>query len=99
VRGSDYDQELIQNAEKKFRSYLQDNPRGQHAEEARTKLREIAELEGEGYLHKAKYYLRESEPRAARIYLRIVLEKYTTTLAAREAREIQRQLEKSGLGI
>jgi outer membrane protein assembly factor BamD (BamD/ComL family) len=99
VRGADYDQALVQDTERKFRAYLQENPRGQHAEEARTKLREIAELEGEGYLRKAKFYLRESEPRAARIYLRIVLEKYTTTLAAREAREIQRQLEKSGVGI
>ncbi len=50
------------------------------------------------YLRIAKFYLRESEPRAARIYLRRVLIRYTDSTAAREAREIQHQLDQLALG-
>ena len=98
IRGTDYDQQLILDAERKFRAYLEYNPRGPQAEDARAKLRQIAEMQGERYLRVAKYYLRESQPRAAKIYLRAVLDRYTSSTAAREAREIQRQLEKIDSG-
>ena len=95
IRGVDYDEKLIIDAERKFRAYLENNPRGPQAEDAREKVRELMEILGEKNLRVAKYYLRESEPGAARIYLRIVLDRYSSTFAAREAREIQQQLEKT----
>jgi outer membrane protein assembly factor BamD (BamD/ComL family) len=95
VRGVNYDEKLILDAERKFRAYLENNPRGPQAEDAREKVRELMEILGEKNLSVAKFYLRESEPAAARIYLRIVLDRYSSTFAAREAREIQRQLEKT----
>ncbi|MBI4604287.1 MAG: outer membrane protein assembly factor BamD, partial [Planctomycetes bacterium] len=94
IRGVDYDEKLILDAQRKFRAYLEENPRGPQAEDARQKLGEIVEMLGEKNLRLAKFYLRESEPAAAKIYLRIVLERYTSSAAAREAREIQRGLER-----
>lgn len=94
VRGVDYDEKLIEDSERRFREYLESEPRGPQAEDARQKVREITEKMGEKNLNLAKYYLRESQPVAAKIYLTLVLERYTTSLAAREAREIQRQIER-----
>jgi len=94
VRGTDYDEKVIQDAERKFRLYLEHYPRGPQAEDAREKLREITQILGAKNLKIAKFYLRESEPGAAKIYLRIVLDKYPRSTAAREAREIQRKLER-----
>jgi len=94
VKGVDYDEKILEDAERKFRQYLESNPRGPQAEDARAKLREITEMLGEKNLRLAKFYLRESEPSSAKIYLRVVLERYTTSTAAREAREIQTKLEK-----
>jgi outer membrane protein assembly factor BamD (BamD/ComL family) len=93
IRGTDYDQQIVLDADKRFGSYLQSHPRGPNAEAAREHRREINDLLAERYLRAAKFYLRDSQPRAARIYLRLVLEKYTSSAAAREAREIQKRLE------
>ena len=92
VRGIDYDQELLVSAEKKFRQYLQSYPRGAQAETARSFQRQISDMLAERYLRIAKYYLRESQPRAARIYLELVVFRYSSSGAAREAREIQGRL-------
>jgi len=93
IRGSEYDQKIILEAERKFRNYLEDQPRGPQAEAVREKLAEIAEMQGAKNLGIAKFYLRESQMRAAKVYLRVVLDRYATSTAAREAREIQRQLD------
>ena len=93
IRGIEYDQHLLLESERKFRGYLLSYPRGPHAEEAREYLRELSEMLAERYLRVAKFYLRESQPRSARIYLLKVLEVYTSTAAAREAREIQSRLD------
>ncbi len=98
IRGTDYDEKVISQAEKEFRQYLDIEPRGAHAGEARDNLHTISEMLAAKYLRIAKFYLRESEPRAARIYLRRVLIRYTDSGAAREAREIQRQLDELALG-
>lgn len=92
VRGIDYDQDLLSRAEKKFRQYLQHYPRGAQAEAAREFQREISDMLAERYLRIAKYYLRESQPRSARIYLELVVFKYSSSAAAREAREMQSRL-------
>jgi outer membrane protein assembly factor BamD (BamD/ComL family) len=94
IRGIDYDQKVIQDADRKFRVYIQDNPRGRQADEARAKVNELAEMQGQSTLRTAKYYLRESQFPAARIYLGIVLERFTSTVAAREAREILSEIER-----
>lgn len=93
IRGADYDQKIILESEQLFRRYLEDQPRGPQAESVREKLAEIAEMQGDKNLGIAKFYLRESQIRAARVYLRVVLDRYATSTAAREAREIQRQLD------
>ncbi len=98
IRGTDYDEKVIAQAEKEFRRYLEIEPRGAHAVEARENLHRISQMLASKYLGIAKFYLRESEPRAARIYLRRVLLRYTDSTAAREAREIQRQLDKLAIG-
>ncbi len=95
VRGVDYDEKLIEDSDRKFREYLETDPRGPQSEDAREKLREITEKLGEKNLGIAKFYLRESEPSAAEIYLKIVTDRYTTSSAARAAREIQSQLRKT----
>ena len=66
-----------------------------HWESSRAKVREINELEGEKNLRIAKFYLRDSQPRACEIYLRRVLDRYPNSRAAREAREIRAELDKS----
>jgi len=95
VRGVDYDQSKMREALPPFRLYLQHHPRGDHWESSRAKVREINELEGEKNLRIAKFYLRDSQPRACEIYLRRVLDRYPNSRAAREAREIRAELDKS----
>ena len=99
VRGVDYDQEALKKARARFNLYLNHHPRGSQVEEARRYLREIAEMEGSHDLKIAKYYLRESQPQAALLYLRSVIYNNPKTEAAHEAREIYENLEKHRSGI
>ncbi|MGH9362900.1 MAG: outer membrane protein assembly factor BamD, partial [Thermoanaerobaculia bacterium] len=94
VRGVDYDQEALRKARSKFNAYLSHHPRGSHVEEAREFLRRISEMEGEHDLRIARYYLRESQPQAAMLYLSSVMYHNPRTEAAREAREIFENMEK-----
>jgi len=93
IRGVDYDQSKMQESLRRFNLYLQHHPRGDHWEDARAKKRELAEMEGEKNLRIAKFYLDHSQPRACEVYLRLVLDRYPNSLAAREAREIRRKLD------
>ncbi|MGQ9589643.1 MAG: outer membrane protein assembly factor BamD [Planctomycetota bacterium] len=95
VRGPDYEFEPMARAERSFSKYLREYPQGRHAEESRRSLRELAELQAASYLNRAKFYLRESRIEAAKIYLRAVLDRYTATEAAKEAREISGRLERT----
>jgi outer membrane protein assembly factor BamD len=104
VRGVEYDQEPLKRARRRFGTYRARFPRGNYNEKVREYLREIAEIEAQHDLTVAKYYLRESRPRAARFYLRSVLLNNPKTDAAREARPMWEQLsdytsdERPGLG-
>ena len=95
IRGVDYDQSKMREAQRRFRLYLQHHPRGDHWEDARAKVREISEMEGEKNLRIAKFYLKDSQPRACEVYLRLVLDRYPNSRAAREAREIRRKLDET----
>jgi tetratricopeptide (TPR) repeat protein len=94
IRGVDYDPAVIERARAKFNAYLNHHPRGGQVEDARRFLHELAEMEGLHDLRIAKYYLRESVPQAAMLYLRSVFINNPKTEAAREAREIYDNLEK-----
>lgn len=96
VRGADYDERTIHRAIKEFSRYQEIG--GAHTQDAGDYIRELREMLAAKYLRIAKFYLRESEPRAARIYLREVLDRFTNSTAAREAREIQRQLDRLAVG-
>ncbi len=93
VKGMEYDQGVMRKAKASFNLYLNNHPRGPQVEEARAHLKEIAEMEGRHDLTIAKYYLRESQPRAAMLYLRQVIIANPRTDAAREAREIYESME------
>lgn len=95
VRGVDYDQSKMRESQRRFRLYLLHHPRGDHWEDARAKVGEISEMESDKNLRIAKFYLRDSQPRACEISLREVLDRYPNSRAAREAREILRQLDES----
>jgi outer membrane protein assembly factor BamD (BamD/ComL family) len=94
IRGIDYDQQALRRAREKLNLYLNHHPRGSQVEEARRLLHQIAEWEGMHDLRIAKYYLGESQPQAAMLYLRSVFIDNPKTDAAREAREIYENLEK-----
>ena len=98
IRGADYDEKIISQARKEFRRYLEIERRGPHTQKAREHLHEISEMLAAKYLRIAKFYLRESDPRAAEVYLRLLLDEHTNSSAAREARDIQRQLDKLAVG-
>ena len=51
-------------------------------------------MQGAKNLQIAKFYLRESQPDACELYLERVLRDYPNSSAAREAREIQKQLDR-----
>ncbi len=95
VRGAVYDENKLLQSRRRFKNYLQSYPRGEYWEEARGKLGEINELEGEKNLKIAKFYLNENELRACEIYLRVVLDNFPNSLAAREARELRSRIEKT----
>lgn len=97
VRGVEYDQEPLRRARRRFVTYRAHYPRGNYNEKVREYLRDIAEMEAQHDLSVAKYYLRESRPRAARFYLRSVLLNNPKTDAAREARPMFQQLSEYGL--
>jgi len=93
IRGVEYDQDSIKRARIKFNSYLNHHPRGSQVEEVRRLLHHMSEMEGQRDLNIAKYYLRESYPQAAMLYLRSVFIKNPKTEAAREARKIYENME------
>jgi outer membrane assembly lipoprotein YfiO len=92
VRGVDYDQGPLKKAKRLFNLYRVHHPRGVHIEKVRANLDAIAEMEAQHDLKVAKYYLRESQPEAAMKYLREVLLNNPKTDAARQAREMYRQM-------
>ena len=93
VRGAVFDENKLLEARRRFRNYLQQYPRGEYVEEVRGKLGEINEMEGDKNLNIARFYLRERQLRACDIYLRLVIDRYPNTLAARAAREMRSDLE------
>ncbi|MEM7235112.1 MAG: outer membrane protein assembly factor BamD [Planctomycetota bacterium] len=97
VRGIDYDQRTLQEAERRFTSYLE-NTRGDHVNDAREMRNRIREMEGAKALKIAKFYLRESQTEACEIYLDRLLRHYPNSTAADEAREIQAQLKRVKAG-
>ncbi len=92
VRGVDYDQGPLKKAKRLFNTYRVHYPRGVHVEKVRDYLDRISEMEAQHDLKVAKYYIRESRPEAAMYYLREVLLNNPRTDAAREAREMYRQM-------
>jgi len=98
VRGVDYDQRTIQEADRRFKQYTENHRRGDHTDKAREMVRKISEMEGAKNLRIAKFYLRESQPEACELYLRRVLVQHPNSTAAREAREIQKQLDRTKRG-
>ncbi|MBN1443850.1 MAG: outer membrane protein assembly factor BamD [Planctomycetes bacterium] len=95
IRGVDYDQKTMLEAERRFDAYCEHHPRGGHWQEAREKLREISEMESAKNLKIAKFYLREAKPEACQLYLKEILIKHPNSSAAREARQIQKQLDRA----
>ncbi len=98
IRGVDYDQEAIRRARSRFNDYLNHHPRGSKVEEVRLLLSQMSEMEGQRDLKIAKYYLRESQPHAAMLYLRSVFINNPKTEAAREARQIYDNMERRRRG-
>ena len=92
LKGVEYDLSPLEEAEVRLERYVTLYPRGDKAEDARAKLREIALLRAERALGVATFYLRERRPSAARHYLQQILKEYPNTPVADQAEKLLRRI-------
>ncbi|MCZ6692233.1 MAG: outer membrane protein assembly factor BamD [Planctomycetota bacterium] len=84
--GSMYDATPLREARKVFKAYLKRFPRGDQLREAGERIAEIDEMLASEEYDVALAYLRQGRPLAAIVYLRSIVENYSTTTYAQLAR-------------
>ena len=95
LKGVEYDFGTLESAERRFKRYLNENPRGDQAERARESLAEIENLRAKRWLSIAEFYIRFKKEDAARVYLRKLQESQPQSEEGTRATELLKSLEMS----
>lgn len=90
--GPRYDKIPLLDAVERLRRYQQKFPTGNHAQEAQAELSRLLEGLAAHDLATARFYLRQSRPYAADLYLAAILRDYPGTASAGEARTLRTSL-------
>ncbi len=91
---AEYDQELTQEAKKKFEEFVKSQPDAALQEEARSQIDSLKEKEAQGNLHTAGFYEKQKKYDAARIYYQEIVNNCSYCESASIAREKLKELEK-----
>ncbi len=97
MRSSDapYDQRTTKAAVEEFRDFVRNYPDAELTEKARGQIGELRSKEGENNFLIGRFYEKNREYEAARMYYRNVMEEYADTPAAAKARERLRALDET----
>ncbi|MCI0651256.1 MAG: outer membrane protein assembly factor BamD [Planctomycetes bacterium] len=92
VKGVEYDFAAIDESESRLRRYVRRYPGGEKVKEAQELLVKLQSMRGERLYKIAQVYLRERQPKAARIYLQRIVRDFPNEQVARPAIEKLKEL-------
>jgi len=90
---SDYDQQLTQEAQERFKEFVARYPDADISQEAQKELAELRSKEAEKYFNIGQFYYKQRDYKSARIYYDHVLRNYPRTSWAKESTGILKELE------
>lgn len=90
----EYDQELTQEAKRKFEEFVKSQPDAALHEEAQSQIDSLKEKEAEGNLKTAEFYEKQKKYESARIYYQEIVNICSYCASATKAREKLKELEK-----
>lgn len=93
--GSDYDQELTQEAKEKFQEFIAAHPEAEIAQEAQKELVELQNKEAEKFFSIAEFYYKRKDYKGAQIYYQYVVRNFSQTSWADKSRDILREIKTS----
>ncbi len=96
---SDYDQEAISEAKRRFEKFALSHPDAELSREAEENIRELREREAKGYYDIAVFYQKQKAYKAAEIYYNTVITDYPKTIWAAKAFSSLRILEQKDENI
>ena len=86
-RGPAYDQGAAKEAQDKFEEFVREHPDAVLSEKAEKNIEELKEKEAEGNFNIARFYEKQKQYEAARVYYHEILNKYSDSPWAEKARE------------
>ena len=93
-RSSDYDQGATQEAKQKFEEFIRDHPDAILSQEAEGNIAKLKEKEAEASFNTARFYEKQKDYQAAKIYYNNVLNNYPESAWAAKALERLQVMEK-----
>ncbi|MCX5699925.1 MAG: outer membrane protein assembly factor BamD [Candidatus Omnitrophica bacterium] len=94
-RGPDYDQGAMQDAKQKFEEFVRDHPDAVLSEEAEDNIGKLNEKESAASFGIARFYEKQKDYKAAKIYYNSVVDNYPSSSWAAKALERMQVMEKS----
>lgn len=94
--GTDYDQEALRQAKKKFEDFRLSHPESELTSEAEEQIRKLAQQEAQGNFDIAAFYEKQRAYRAAKIYYNKVIQQAADSKLAAEALSKIQALERKG---
>jgi len=95
-RGPEYDQGAAQEAKEKFEEFLEQHPDAVLSRDAQANIAQLREKEAESSYDIARFYEKQSQSAAAKIYYSEIVNNYPNSAWAAKALERLRVLEKQG---
>lgn len=95
-RGPEYDQGAAQEAKEKFEEFLEQHPDAVLSRDAQANIAQLREKEAESSYDIARFYEKQSQSTAAKIYYSEIVNNYSDSAWAAKALERLRVLEKQG---
>lgn len=93
-RGPDYDQGAMQDAKQKFEEFVKDHPDAVLSKDAEDNIGKLKEKEAAASFNIARFYEKQEDKKAAKIYYNNILENYPNSPWASKAAERLRLMEK-----
>jgi len=94
-RGPDYDQGAMQDAKQKFEEFVKDHPDAVLSKEAEENITKLKEKEAAASFNIARFYEKQEDYKAAKIYYNNILDNYPNSPWAPKAVEQLRLMEKA----
>jgi outer membrane protein assembly factor BamD len=91
--GGDYDSSAIEEAARRVNEFIKNNPQADISSQAKTYLRELRDKEAKKNFDIALFYEKQQKYEAAKLYYKLVSEKFPETVYAKQAKNKIEELE------